>query len=98
MKESTREWCFDCITERSRIKKEFESNHRFYCPSKNNCYQIEYTDELTRDQGYSGKRFVIQRIDTNEIIETNNLWVVGRKDNADTLPKIEFLYSELVDW
>lgn len=92
------EWCDKCMSERYRIKEEFEKAHTFYDPKKDNVYKVGYTDELTAAhpawywRGFDGKHFTLQRIDTGEIIETNNLWSEGSSyKNKEQLPKIVFI-------
>lgn len=92
MKYTTRAWCDKCLSERSNKAREFESNNTFYAPNENKIYHIGYTDELTREKGYGGKRFVFKCLDTGEIIESDNLWSQGvfGKD-VSNLQAIEFI-------
>lgn len=94
MKLSKLSWCSDCMQRRQKLKHEFMSNHKFYDPKDRSYYTIGYTDELTRncDKGFHGQHFIIRRLDTNEIIHTDNLWVsYGEDGNIYNSPEIEFL-------
>lgn len=94
MKYSTSKWCNKCMHERNENRRKFIENHRFYSPEKDTVYTVGYTDELTRsqDKGFYGKHFIIQRMDTMEIIETDNLWSsYPREDYKNNLPKIKFI-------
>ena len=93
MKYGKYKWCDACINERHERRVEFANNHRFYYPESDSIYTVGYVDELTRncDKGHNGKHFTIQRLDTMEIIHTDNLWVGGSYEFKDTLPKIIFL-------
>ena len=84
-------WCGQCMKKREVARKEFDSTHRFYDPKRRHFYNVEYDDELVRDRGYGGAKFVIRRIDTNELIMTSNLWGCGFGDNVNNLPEIEFV-------
>lgn len=94
MGDSANAYCMHCMSERYKKKYEFEANHRFYCKSEDCVYIIEYTDELTTQLGFEGQKFVLQRLDTKEIIETCNLWTHGKpyKEEDKNLPNIEFIY------
>ena len=94
MGHSTNTWCHKCMTEREKVKKKFEKNHTFYEPNEGHKYVVGYTDKLTRHKGYDGKHFTIRRLDTGEIIETDNLWSYGFIRNINNLPEIEFIKSK----
>lgn len=90
-------WCHKCNSERLSKMKEFEKKHRFYCPEDGNVYQVNYEDELTSkyELGFYGRHFVIKRIDTGEIIHTNNLYDYGPfEKDKESLPHIEFLEGD----
>ena len=87
-------WCAKCMAKRQKMKEEFENSHTFYEPNEDLIYHIGYTDEITRDKGFQGKRFMFKRLDTGEVIESDNLWSRGRfSENVDNLPIIEFLIT-----
>lgn len=94
MKYTTNVWCEKCLDERRDKVDEYRRNHMFYEPNKKHIYSVGYTDELTRDiyKGFGGKRFVFKRLDTGEIIETDNLWSEAiSSENTNNLPFIEFI-------
>jgi len=97
MKYSTEEWCSKCMTERKQKMKEFENSHIFYSPEKHKIFRVGYVDELTRKswKGFDGEHFTLQRMDTNEIIYTDNLWSEGFcNTNKNNLPEIKFLNNK----
>ena len=93
MMNSDKTWCVDCIKKRRLAAEQFKQSHRFYEPKRGWLYHIEYEDELTRhsNRGFNGDHFKIRRLDTGEVIETNNLWSDGGAKNIHNLPEIEFL-------
>ena len=92
MKYTTNVWCEKCLFDRHKKAEEYRHNHAFYEPNRKLVYIIEYTDELTREKGSHGRRFVFRRLDTGEIIETDNLWSsYGADGNVSNLPLIEFI-------
>lgn len=94
MKYSSMLWCAECVKERHNIEEEFNKNKTFYNPDEDNVYEVRYSDELTsyHEKGYGGKHFIIQRLDTGEIINTDNLWSCGTKNyDINSIPKIKFL-------
>lgn len=100
MKYTTREWCDICRSKRFNMAKEFESSHTFYCPEVGRIFRVGYTDELTRgsEKGFFGQHFTFQRVDTNEVINTDNLWSEGFYDtNERGLPEIKFLNNKVPD-
>lgn len=98
MWESMEPWCKRCMEKRKVAKEEYNRTHVFYSPSDRNVYTVEYVDELTRlleNLGYEGRWFTIRRLDTGEVIHTNNLWSHGGLSrNIDNLPEIEFLSDD----
>lgn len=87
-------WCDKCLQERRNKDIEYRNSHVFYEPNEKKVYTVGYTDELTHDvdKGFGGKHFVFRRLDTGEIIETDNLWSgLGANGNIDNLPLIEFI-------
>lgn len=94
MNDAITSWCDKCMNERSQRATEFAKQHIYYCPENDIIYQAEYEDELTRERGFYGKHFVIQRIDTGEIIHTSNLWSSGNFNRENNLPRIRFLEQE----
>lgn len=90
-------WCDLCIEKRFKEKEKFETSHTFYCREKDSFYKIGYEDDYSEmyhlDRGYGGRYFKLQRLDTNEIIETNNLWSWGAfgRGNKNGCPEIKFL-------
>ena len=74
MKFTTDVWCTKCIFDRCDRANEYRKNHTFYDQNGKTVYTVEYTDELTRNKGFGGKHFTFKRLDTGEIIETDNLW------------------------
>lgn len=98
MKYGTDVWCGKCMRERYDRAEEYKKTHIFYDPKKKWEYAVGYTDELTRDihKGFGGKHFKFKRLDTGEIIETDNLWSYGRVyENVRNLPLIEFINEEV---
>ncbi len=92
MKFTTDVWCTKCILDRRDRANEYRENHTFYEPNKKTVYTVGYTDELTRDKGFGGRHFVFKRLDTGEVIETDNLWSsYGADGNVNNLPLIEFI-------
>ena len=94
---SKNDWCDNCIADRWKRIKDFEDAHQFYCPADENVYHVHYEDEFTSEngKGFYGRHFVLRRLDTGEVIHTNNLCACGpfQKDK-DTLPHIEFLEGD----
>lgn len=86
-------WCDKCMHQRRLTADEFAKSHRFYDPITRHQYHVGYEDELTKPswRGYEGQSFTIRRLDTGEIIHTNNLWSDGFGDNISNLPEIEFI-------
>ena len=94
MNYSNKAWCYKCMNERNEKRIAFEKENTFYNEEDDRIYTVGYTDELTRDfdKGFEGRQFTIQRMDTMEIIYTDNLWSSGVfNENVDNLPKIIFL-------
>lgn len=87
-------WCPNCMKERAAIEQEYNDSHRFYDPEQQRFYTVKYVDELTRDFGFDRFEFTLRRLDTGEIIQTNNLWSDGYGENTDGLPEIEFIDSK----
>lgn len=96
MMSSRYKWCIKCMAERDKIAHDFDEKHKFYDPIKKHFVNVRYEDELTHScsKGYDGARFVIRRIDTNEVIYTTNLFSVGYGENINNLPEIEFLEGD----
>ena len=91
MKYTIKPWCDKCIEDRWNKMLEYEKTHVFYEPNKKLYYTMGYTDELTCDKGFGGKHFIFKRLDTDEIIESDNLWSsCSHRGNAN-VPEIEFL-------
>lgn len=65
----------------------------FYCEETDSVYDVHYVDELTRVHGYYGNDFIIKRLDTGELIKTNNVWSAHSSwaKNLDTCPRIQFI-------
>ena len=98
MKFTTEVWCTKCLLDRRDRAEEYRKNHTFYESNRKTVYTVGYTDELTRDihKGFNGKRFTFKRLDTGEIIETDNLWSgFGANGNVNNLPLIEFIEYEV---
>lgn len=97
MKYADTEWCDKCMKEREIIKKEFEKNHVFYYPEQDRIFKVKYTDEITDKyppscKGFGGAHFTLQRVDTGEIIHTDDMFSCGHfQYNKDDLPEIKFL-------
>jgi len=92
MKYASSKWCAECMIKRENEKQIFERNHMFYHPEEHRIYQVKYTDELSYLKGFYGRHFIMQRLDTMEIIHTDNLWSLGFCDiNEKKLPEIKFL-------
>lgn len=96
MKYANTTWCSNCMDKRAKTRRKFIEEHTFYYPKEKMIYRVDYVDELTRqcDKGYNGAHFTIQRLDTMEIIHTDNLWSTCSTygiDDVSTLPQIEFL-------
>lgn len=100
MGKTRRCWCDKCVEKRFKEKEKFEKTHRFYCEEKDSFYYIGYYDDYAEiynlDKGYYGEHFKFQRLDTNEIIETDNLWSWGAfgKGNKNGYPEIKFLEGD----
>lgn len=79
----------------NRQKKidEFKKNDTLFYGEDGYIYEMKYDDEYVRERGYFGKKFTFQRLDTNEIIETSNLWSSNTSwyKNYETFPKIRFI-------
>ena len=86
MGDSEKDWCNECMEDRAKREVDFNKNHMFYHKKHKTIYLVRYTDELTRNKGFDGKHFTIRRLDTGEILETNNLWDMGKnKKNTNNV-------------
>jgi hypothetical protein len=97
MNDAITPWCDECMNERSKMSSEFAKRHKYYCPENDIIYQALYEDELTTERGYEGQHFIIQCIETGEIIHTSNLWSRGNFNRENNLPRIKFLEQEEID-
>lgn len=90
---TVKQWCDKCIDKRFHMRIEYEDTHVFYEPNEKIYYTMGYTDELTRDcdKGFGGKHFTFKRLDTGEIIESDNLWSSCSYRGDGNVPEIEFL-------
>lgn len=93
---SSRSWCNKCMANRRIVAEEFEKTHYYYVPEKESCYYIGYEDELSDPyhRGFFGRSFTLRRLDTGEIIHTNNLWSAGCSKDCEKLPHVEFIKDE----
>lgn len=87
------ELCRECIAKLQHEIEEFEKSHIFYHAPEGRVYQVRYENSgrKGRYRGFSGKHFVLRRLDTGEIIETTDLMSCGFRENIDNLPEIEFI-------
>lgn len=91
---TSNKWCNECIAARWKRAQEYEKKNTFYDPTDNCIYYIGYEDDMFpyAPKGYDGQHFVFKRLDTGEVIETNNLWSSGRDEkNTNNFPLIEFI-------
>lgn len=94
MGDSNCEWCFECVKHRqNKIVLLSEKYPWLYSEETELVYKIQYADELTRDYGFEGKEFIIKRLDTGELIKSNNVFSAhpGWAKNLDECPRIEFI-------
>ena len=83
----------DFITNRNNKIKEFVKKGTLFYGEDGYVYEMKYDDEYVRERGFGGRTFTFQRLDTNEIITTSNLWssnTWGYKD-FETFPRIRFI-------
>lgn len=86
-------WCHKCIED----YKEYLAANEMLCydAKQERIYGIQPDVDpavmMYVWKGYDGRRFKVRRLDTGEIIETNNLWSHGYGDNDNNYPLIEFL-------
>lgn len=67
--------CFSC-TFWTNIKEEYDKGDKIIIDGK--AYHISDEKSTSFFRGFGGTQFVIQRLDTNEIIITTNLWHNGK--------------------
>lgn len=86
-------WCHKCMDDYKEYLDTSEMN--YYDAKQGRIYGVQPNVDpvVYRNfwKGYDGMRFRIRRLDTGEIIETNNLWSRGFGDNDNNYPLIEFL-------
>lgn len=94
MGDSERSWCEDCMTIRDQKISLFHTLYPGLYDEEDDCiYDLEYVDELTRRWGYSGAEFIVKRLDTGEIIKTNNIYSAHSSwaKNLSLRPRIQFI-------
>lgn len=72
----TFELCFKCNFWRKLIDSKDEPNH-FVIDGHHYIALPRQDSRSSRLLGYSGREFVIRRLDSDELIDTNNLWHQG---------------------
>lgn len=97
-------WCKECINKFIQSRSKYVGT--YYDPKEDCVYQIKpdlpgndhvlraYFD---RNAGFYGQGFRLQQLDTDEIMETHNLWLRGSAQNdedRERLPKILIVEKE----
>lgn len=88
------EWCCECVKHRqNKIVLLEEKYPLLYSEETGSIYRIQYMDELTRAPGYYGNEFIVKRLDTGELIKSNNVFSAHSSwaKNLDECPRIEFI-------
>lgn len=89
--------CEECSKKRKQEKHDFENNHKYYDPKRNIVCHIGYDESdiyKYPEKGCYGRHYIMRRLDTGEIIETDNLWFDTIKNCGKNFPQIEFVYVE----